>query len=68
MKILAKATGEYKYNPSTPQVSDSIGMESYTALKEAGAKVDVKSFRGMGHEAWPEELEAVRTFILELLP
>ena len=50
------------------QVSYSIGRRSYEALGWAGAQLEEKSYRGMGHEAWPDELAAVKTFIGKVLP
>jgi predicted esterase len=44
-------------------VSRSIGEQSYQALKDAGANIKVEVVPGMGHEVWPGELSAVKTFL-----
>lgn len=39
------------------------GEASYELLKEAGGKVAFDVYEFMGHEACPEELQAVRNFL-----
>ena len=60
--------GALAESPCKPQVSYAIGEQSYAALREAGAQLEEKSYPGMGHEAWPDEMRAVKTFIHEVLP
>lgn len=63
-----QACSALSYYVCEAQVSYSIGRRSYEALGWAGAQLEEKSYRGMGHEAWPDELAAVKTFIGKVLP
>ncbi|GBF92974.1 hypothetical protein Rsub_05810 [Raphidocelis subcapitata] len=49
-------------------VNYSFGVNTYNALKEMGANVELKTYRGMGHSAVPSELAAVQAFLAKVLP
>lgn len=48
-------------------VKYKFGEMSNQILTQAGAKIEFKSFAGMGHEARPEELDSVRDFLKSVL-
>ena len=48
-------------------VSWSIGEQSYQLLRDARANIKVEVVPGMGHEVWPAELDAVKTFLAQCL-
>jgi predicted esterase len=49
-------------------VNYSFGVDTYNSLKEMGANVEFKTYRGMGHSAVPSELAAVQAFLAKVLP
>jgi len=42
--------------------------KSRTLLQEAGAKVELKTYRGMGHSALPQEIADIEQWLLQVLP
>jgi predicted esterase len=55
-------------SPLLQVVNYGFGVSTYNALKELGADVDFKTYRGMGHSAMPSELAAVSAFLKKVLP
>lgn len=49
-------------------VNYGFGVATHNTLKELGADVDFKTYRGMGHSAVPSELAAVAEFLKKVLP
>jgi lysophospholipase-2 len=49
-------------------VAYQFGVGTYNALKAAGRTVELKTYRGMGHSACPQELAAVGEFLAKVLP
>lgn len=56
------------HGDADPVVLCAIGQLSYEMLKELGYAVEMKTYRGMGHAACPEELDEVEAFLMKRLP
>ena len=55
------------FTKDASQVQYKHGVESYEALKAAGALVEFKTYKGLGHSAHPQEIDDVRTFVKDAL-